>query len=54
MSPLHHHIQKPGKGSINAIIQNPIIPIPESKITVRFWLIGIILAVLTLATLKMR
>lgn len=54
MTPLHHHFQKPGNGSINAIIQKPIIPIPESKITVRFWLIGIILAVLTLATLKMR
>ena len=54
MTPLHHHFQKPGDGSINAIIQKPIIPIPESKLTVRFWLIGIILAVLTLATLKMR
>ncbi len=54
MTPLHHHFQKPGNGSINAIIQKPIIPIPESKITVRFWLVGIILAVLSLATLKMR
>lgn len=54
MTPLHHHFQKVGDGSINAIIQKPIIPIPESKIVVRFWLIGIILAVLTLATLKMR
>ncbi len=54
MTPLHHHFQKAGNGSINAIIQKPFIPIPESKITVRFWLIGIILAVLALATLKMR
>ncbi len=54
MTPLHHHFQKVGDGSINAIIQKPIIPVPESKIVVRFWLIGIILAVLTLATLKMR
>ena len=54
MTPLHHHFQKAGDGSINAIIQKPIIPIPESKITVRFWLIGMILAVLALATLKMR
>ena len=54
MTPLHHHFQKPGNGVIDAIIQKPIIPIPESKITVRFWLVGIILAVLTLATLKMR
>ena len=54
MTPLHHHFQMPGNGSIDALIQKPIIPIPESKITVRFWLIGIILAVLALATLKMR
>ena len=54
MTPLHHHFQKPGNRAIDAIIQKPIIPIPESKITVRFWLVGIILAVLTLATLKMR
>ena len=54
MTPLHHHFQKPGNGTINAIIQKPFIPIPESKIVVRFWLIGIILAVLALATLKMR
>jgi phospho-N-acetylmuramoyl-pentapeptide-transferase len=28
--------------------------VPESKIVVRFWLIGIILAVITIVTLKMR
>lgn len=54
MTPLHHHYQKAGNSGIQAIIQKPIGPIPESKIVVRFWLIGIILAVLTLATLKMR
>lgn len=54
MTPLHHHFQKPGDGSIDAIIQKPFIPIPESKLTVRFWLVGIILAALSLATLKMR
>lgn len=54
MTPLHHHFQKPGNAGIQAIIQRPFNPIPESKITVRFWIIGIILAVLTLATLKMR
>ena len=54
MTPLHHHFQKPGNGTIDAIIQRPFIPIPESKITVRFWLVGIILAALALATLKMR
>lgn len=40
MSPLHHHFQKKG--------------IPEPKIVTRFWIIGIILAVLTIVTLKMR
>ena len=40
MSPLHHHFQKKGY--------------PESKIVTRFWIVGIILAVLTVATLKMR
>ncbi|MDR2086165.1 MAG: phospho-N-acetylmuramoyl-pentapeptide-transferase [Dysgonamonadaceae bacterium] len=54
MTPFHHHFQKPGNAGINAIFQRPIIPIPESKIVVRFWLVGIILAVLTIATLKMR
>ena len=54
MTPLHHHFQKAGNVGIDAIIQKPIIPIPESKIVIRFWLIGIILAVLAVATLKMR
>lgn len=54
MTPLHHHFQKPGNSGIDAIIQKPLRAIPESKIVVRFWLIGIILAVLTIATLKMR
>lgn len=54
MTPLHHHYQKPGDGSIDALWQHPRIPIPEAKITTRFWLIGIVLAVLTIATLKFR
>lgn len=54
MTPLHHHFQKAGNAGIIAKIQKPLIPIPESKIVVRFWLIGIILAVITLVTLKMR
>ena len=54
MTPLHHHFQKPGNAGIDALIQKPIIAIPESKIVVRFWLIGIILAALAIATLKMR
>ncbi len=40
MAPLHHHYQK--------------LDMPESKIVTRFWIIGILLAVLTLATLKLR
>ena len=40
MSPLHHHFQKKG--------------IPESRLVTRFWIIGILLAVLTLVTLKTR
>lgn len=54
MTPLHHHFQKAGNAGIVARWQKPVAPVPESKIVVRFWIIGIILAVLTLATLKMR
>ena len=39
---------------IQALIQKPFNVVPESKIVVRFWLIGIILAVMTIVTLKMR
>ena len=54
MTPLHHHFQKAGNAGIDAIFQKPIQPIPESKIVVRFWIIGIILAALTFVTLKIR
>jgi phospho-N-acetylmuramoyl-pentapeptide-transferase len=40
MSPLHHHYQKLGYH--------------ESKIVTRFWIVGILLAVLTIVTLKLR
>ncbi len=40
MSPLHHHFQKKGYH--------------EAKIVTRFWIVGILLAVMTLATLKLR
>jgi len=40
MSPIHHHYQKKN--------------IPETKIVTRFWIVGILLAVITLATLKLR
>lgn len=53
MTPLHHHFQK-SAGSVEAIIQRPHGAIPESKIVVRFWIIGIFLAVMTFVTLKIR
>ena len=40
MAPLHHHFQKLG--------------IHESKIVTRFWIVGIMLAILTIVTLKLR
>lgn len=40
MAPLHHHYQKLG--------------MHESKIVTRFWIVGIMLAVITVATLKLR
>jgi phospho-N-acetylmuramoyl-pentapeptide-transferase len=40
MSPLHHHYQKMG--------------MHESKIVSRFWIVGILLAILTVVTLKIR
>ena len=54
MTPLHHHFQKEGNAGIEALIQKPIKPLPESKIVVRFWIVAIILAVLTIVTLKMQ
>lgn len=54
MSPLHHHFQKAGNAGIDALIQKPLIPITEPKLVSRFWLIGMILAVIAVATLKMR
>lgn len=40
MSPLHHHFQKKGQF--------------ETKIVVRFWIISLLLAAVTLVTLKIR
>ena len=40
MAPLHHHYQKLG--------------FPEAKIVARFWIVGMLLAVLTIVTLKIR
>lgn len=54
MTPLHHHFQKPGNAGIEALVQRPYTPIPESKITTRFWIVGILLAIFTFVTLKIR
>lgn len=54
MTPLHHHFQKPGNAGIEALIQRPVAPVQEAKIVFRMWVVGIILAVLTIITLKLR
>ena len=51
MTPLHHHYQKEG---IPALIQKPAKAMPEAKIVTRFWIVGMILAVITIALLKVR
>ena len=51
MAPLHHHYQKEG---IPSLIQSPAKALPEAKIVSRFWIVGIILAVITVALLKVR
>ena len=51
MAPLHHHYQKEG---IPALIKKPLKAMPEAKIVGRFWIIGMILAVVTMALLKVR
>jgi len=54
MTPLHHHYQKQGNSGIQAIFQRPLQAMPESRIVIRFWIIGIILAAVTIITLKIR
>jgi len=54
MTPLHHHFQKPGNAGIEALIQRPLQAVPEPKIVVRFWIVSMILAALTIITLKIR
>ena len=51
MAPLHHHFQKEG---VESLIQRPKRAMHEVKITTRFWIVGIILAVLSIALLKIR
>jgi phospho-N-acetylmuramoyl-pentapeptide-transferase len=40
MTPIHHHFEKKG--------------LPESKIVIRFWIIAVLLGILSLLTLKLR
>ena len=40
MAPIHHHFEQLGW--------------PESKVIVRFWIIGIILALISISSLKLR
>ena len=51
MAPLHHHYQKEG---IPTVIKWPGKALPEAKIVTRFWIVGMILAVITIALLKVR
>ena len=51
MTPIHHHFQKEG---IPCLIQSDKKAIPEAKIVTRFWIVGMILAVITIALLKIR
>lgn len=51
MAPLHHHYQKEG---IPSLLKGPAKALPEAKIVSRFWIVGIILAVITVALLKVR
>ena len=54
MTPLHHHFQKAGNSGIDALIQRPLQAIPEPKIVMRFFIVAIMLAVVTFVTLKIR
>ncbi|MBO7480276.1 MAG: phospho-N-acetylmuramoyl-pentapeptide-transferase [Bacteroidales bacterium] len=51
MSPLHHHFQKE---DIDAVIKKPVKAHPEAKIVMRFYIVSMVLAVLTIITLKIR
>ena len=51
MAPLHHHFQKEG---IPTVVKWRGRALPEAKIVTRFWIVGVILAVVTMALLKIR
>ena len=54
MTPLHHHFQDKKAPDGPVLFPKPVPAQHEAKITIRFWIVGIILAVSTLALLKIR
>lgn len=55
MSPLHHHFIEPRNPLDTKVLINfPHKYLQENKVVVRFWLVALILAALTIGTLKMR
>lgn len=53
-TPLHHHFQKSGADCTDVLFRRPLNPVPEQKLVVRFWIVGIMLAAITFVTLKIR
>ena len=53
-TPLHHHFQKSASDCTDALLRRPFNPVPEQKLVVRFWIVGILLAAITFVTLKIR
>ncbi len=54
MAPLHHHFQKDAAAGANVLWNHPTRGVHEAKITIRFWIVSILLAALTFVTLKIR
>lgn len=54
MTPLHHHYQKAAVPGAQVMFNRPEAPVHENKITIRFFIVAILLAVLTFVTLKIR
>ncbi len=54
MAPLHHHFQKDATPGANVLWNKPVNGVHEAKITIRFWIVSILLAALTFVTLKIR
>ena len=54
MTPLHHHFQRDAGSVPRVLFDFPKARIPEQKIVMRFWIVGMILAAITFVTLKIR